>query len=211
MYLTGGLLSFINRSIKYSWKQFSLELTKRKILFNEYKTPKKVFSFWFFIFALGQIGIITSILWAAINGDSLSETIAQQGRSGNFLTFEISLILSCLVYYFDEYGDDSPKALLFLRVTLLVFAMLVAFLAMLNYIYINSNSSPSCWSIGFTIYNVFLYVIGVFLSYLMYITFSVVEPTAADDMKSKTEAAVDAANSIAATDVANISDKKINL
>ena len=46
---------------------------------------------------------------------------------------------------------------------------------------------------------------------MMYITFSVVEKSAADDMKNKTNAALDAANSMQSTNVGNIGEKKINL
>ncbi|WP_186116277.1 hypothetical protein [Burkholderia gladioli] len=193
------------------FSQFSHEWTLCRERFDREKTPKRVFSFWFFVFALGQIGIATSLIWAGINGEGIMAALAKQGKSGNFLTFEISLILSCLVYYFEEYGEEPIRALFFLRITWLVLAMIVAFLAMLNYIYINSTVSPACWPHWFVAYNTFLYVAGVLLSYFMYITFSVVEPTAADDMKSKTDAAIDAASSLGATTAANIGEKKINL
>ena len=193
------------------FSQFSREWTLRRERFNREKTPKRVFSFWFFIFALGQIGIFTSLIWAGLNGEGLMEALAKQGKSGNFLTFEISLILSCLVYYFDEYGEEPIKALFFLRITWLVLAMIVAFLAMLNYIYINSTASPTSWPDWFVAYNFLLYVAGVLLSYFMYITFSVVEPSVADEMKSKTDAAISAASQMDSTTAASIGQKKINL
>lgn len=139
------------------------------------------------------------------------EALAIQGKSGNFLTFEISLILSCLVYYFEEYGEEPVRALFLLRITWLVLAMIVAFLAMLNYIYINSTASPSCWPDWFVAYNLFLYVAGVALSYFMYITFSVVEPNVGEAVKSNTTAAVNAANEMGSTTVAKIGQKNINL
>lgn len=202
---------FIHKSITSFADQLLVEMEGRRKRFNVGKTPKRVFSFWFFIFSLGQIGIITSIIWAGINGEGMVDALAKQGKSGNFLTFEISLILSCLVYYFEEYGEEPVRELFFLRVTLLIFAMIVAFLAMLNYIYINSTASPSCWPGWFVVYNAALYVAGVLLSYFMYITFSVVEPTAADDMKLKTDAAISAAGSLGATTTGNIGPKQINL
>ena len=202
---------FIKKSCALFFEQIGSQLTLRRERFDKEKTPKRVFSFWFFVFALGQIGIATSLIWAGINGEGLMDALAKQGKSGNFLTFEISLILSCLVYYFEEYGEEPIKALFFLRITLLILGMSVAFLAMLNYIYINSTGSPSCWPEWFVLYNLVLYVMGVFLSYMMYITFSVVEKSAADDMKRKTDAALDAANSMQSTNVGNIGEKKINL
>lgn len=202
---------FIRKSIRSFSSQLKQELEQRRKLFNGTRTPKRVFSFWFFIFSLGQIGIITSLIWAAINGQNVLEALAQQGKSGNFLTFEISLILSCLVYYFDEYGENPVKQLFFLRITLLVLAMLVAFLAMLNYIYINSFAAPQCWSPWFVSYNFALYILGVGLSYSMYITFSVVETSAAEDMKEKNDAAIEAADNMDETTTANIGPTKVNL
>lgn len=201
---------FIN-SIRIFFSQLASEWALRRERFNRDKTPKRVFSFWFFIVILGQIGILTSLIWAGINGDGLMEAIAKQGKSGNFLTFEISLILSCLVYYFEEYGEEPIRALFFLRITWLILAMIIAFLAMLNYIYINSSMSPLRWSNFFMLYNVLLYVAGLALSYFMYITFSVIEPSVADEMKSKTDAAINAANQMDSTTTASIGQKKINL
>lgn len=202
---------FIHKSIASFTNQLLGEMEGRRKRFNAEKTPKRVFSFWFFIFSLGQIGIVTSLIWAGINGEGILDALAKQGKSGNFLTFEISLILSCLVYYFEEYGEEPIRELFFLRVTLLILAMIVAFLAMLNYIYINSTVSPSCWPGWFVVYNAALYIVGVLLSYFMYITFSVVEPTAADDMKLKTDAAISAAGSLSATNTGSIGSKQINL
>ncbi|KGG86696.1 hypothetical protein P609_10905 [Comamonas thiooxydans] len=89
--------------------------------------------------------------------------------------------------------------------------MLVASLAMFNYIYINSTASPFCWSYWFVGYNAFLYVAGVLLSYFMYITFSVVEPNVADDMKTKTDEALSAAGRLDTTTTGNIGSKTINI
>lgn len=202
---------FIKESIGTFCSQFLLELEQRRKLFDKAKTPKRVFSFWFFIFSLGQIGIITSLIWAAINHQNVIDALAQQAKSGNFLTFEISLILSCLVYYFEEYGEKSVRKLFFLRITLLVVAMSVAFLAMLNYIYINSFASPQCWNNWFIFYNVLLYILGVGLSYSMYITFSVVETSVAEDMKLKTDAAIEAAKNMDDTTAASIGARTVNL
>ncbi|MCX2864180.1 hypothetical protein OOZ63_20330 [Paucibacter sp. PLA-PC-4] len=193
------------------FSQFAREWTLRRERFNREKTPKRFFSFWFFIVTLGQIGIITSLIWAGINGEGFMEALAKQGKSGNFLTFEISLILSCLAYYFEEYGEEPIRALFLLRITWLLLAMIVAFLAMLNYIYINSTTSPTSWPDWFVYYNTILYIAGVLLSYFMYITFSVVEPSVAEDMKSKTDAAISAANEMDSTIAASIGEKKINL
>jgi len=202
---------FVKKSVALFFEQIGQQLTLRRSRFDKTKTPKRVFSFWFFVFALGQIGIITSLIWGGLNGESLVDALAKQGKSGNFLTFEISLILSCLVYYFEEYGEEPIKELFFLRITLLICAMLVAFLAMLNYIYINSTESPKCWPEWFVVYNFVLYLMGAFLSYWMYITFSVVEKTAAEDAKDKTEAALSAAIGMQSTTAATIGDKKISL
>lgn len=202
---------FIKQSVTSFYEQLCRQLRLRQELFDKDKTPKRVFSFWFFVFTLGQIGIVTSLIWAGINGESVMDALAKQGKSGNFLTFEISLILSCLVYYFEEYGEESIKALFFLRITLLILGMLVAFLAMLNYIYINNVESPGCWSRGFVAYNLALYVFGSFLSYMMYITFSVVEKSAAEDIKSKTDAALKDANSMPTTNVGSIGEKNIKI
>ena len=202
---------FVRKSVALFFEQIGQQLALRRARFDKTRTPKRVFSFWFFVFALGQIGIITSLIWAGLNGEGLVDALAKQGKSGNFLTFEISLILSCLVYYFEEYGEEPVKALFFLRITLLIFAMLVAFLAMLNYIYINSTESPECWPRWFVVYNLALYLMGIFLSYMMYITFSVVEKSAAEDIKNKTDAALSAANNMQSTTAGTIGDKKISL
>jgi hypothetical protein len=202
---------FIKRSAARFVDQWNQQVQLRRRLFDSEKTPKRVFSFWFFVFALGQIGIITSLIWAGISGDGLIDALAKQGKSGNFLTFEISLILSCLVYYFEEYGEEPVRELFFLRITLLILGMIIAFLAMLNYIFINSAQSPHCWSLIFVMYNTFLYVSGVLLSYLMYITFSVVEKSAAGDLKDKTATAIDTAQNLPVTDVGNIGNKSINI
>jgi hypothetical protein len=207
----GGHVYFIKDSILVFLSQFAQEWTLRRERFNRGKTPQRFFSFWFFIVTLGQIGIITSLIWAGINGEGFMEALAKQGRSGNFLTFEISLILSCLAYYFEEYGEEPRRALFLLRITWLLLAMIVAFLAMLNYIYINSTASPARWPDWFVYYNTILYIAGVLLSYFMYITFSVVEPSVGDDMKSKTEAAISAASQMDSTTEASIGEKKINL
>lgn len=202
---------FVRKSVALFFEQIGQQLALRRARFDKTKTPKRVFSFWFFVFTLGQIGIITSLIWGGLNGESLVDALAKQGKSGNFLTFEISLILSCLVYYFEEYGEEPIKALFFLRITLLICAMLVAFLAMLNYIYINSSESPDCWPGWFVAYNLALYLMGVFLSYWMYITFSVVEKSAAEDIKDKTDAALSAASNMQSTTATTIGDKKISL
>jgi hypothetical protein len=202
---------FMKDSLLVFFGQFAGEWNHLKERFSKEKTPKRVFSFWFFIFTLGQIGIFTSLIWAGINGEGMMEALAKQGKSGNFLTFEISLILSCLVYYFDEYGEDRRRALFFLRITWLVLAMIVAFLAMLNYIYINSAASPASWSCYFVVYNFFLYIAGVLLSYFMYITFSVVEPNVGDHMKSEMNAAISGASQMGSTTAASIGQKKINI
>lgn len=204
-------MKFIVQSVIAGWQQFNQQRATRASLFNKDRTPKRVFSFWFFVILLGQIGIITSLIWAWINGDDVAVALAQQAKSGNFLTFEISLILSCLVYYFEEYGQTPVRDLFFLRISLLVLSMVVAFLAMLNYIYINSAPPSSCWSTGFVLYNFALYFAGVFLSYSMYITFSVVEPNVAQDMKDKTDAARDAALSLQDTNVASVGKKPLNV
>ncbi|MDO6387903.1 hypothetical protein [Uliginosibacterium sp. 31-12] len=207
----GGLVYFLKQSAGLFFERIGQQLTLRKERFDKAKTPKRVFSFWFFVFLLGQIGIITSLIWGSINGEGFVDALAKQGKSGNFLTFEISLILSCLVYYFEEYGEEPIKELFFLRVTLLIGSMLVAFLAMINYIYINSAESPKFWSMWFVFYNAALYFAGAFLSYAMYITFSVVEKTASEDAKDKTEAALSAASGMLSTNSATIGDKKISL
>lgn len=204
-------MQFILRSVITGWNQFNQQRAARSALFDKERTPKRVFSFWFFVIILGQIGIITSLIWAWINSDSVVGALAQQAKSGNFLTFEISLILSCLVYYFEEYGQAPVRDLFFMRISLLVLSMVVAFLAMLNYIYINSTPPNLCWSTGFILYNIALYAVGVFLSYSMYITFSVVESTVAQDMKDKTDAALDAANSLQATNVASVGQQPLNI
>lgn len=204
-------MKFIVQSVIAGWQQFNQQRATRASLFNKDRTPKRVFSFWFFVILLGQIGIITSLIWAWINGENVAEALAQQAKSGNFLTFEISLILSCLVYYFEEYGQTPVRDLFFLRISLLVLSMVVAFLAMLNYIYINSAPPSLCWSTGFVMYNFALYFAGVFLSYSMYITFSVVEPNVAQDMKNKTDAAIDAAKSLQETNVASVGQKPLNV
>jgi hypothetical protein len=207
----GETVYFIGKSINLFLQRFIEQIASRRERFDINRTPKRVFSFWFFVFTLGQIGIITSLIWAGINGQDVIDALEKQAKSGNFLTFEISLILSCLIYYFEEYGEEPIKALWFLRITLLILSMLIGFLAMLNYIYINSAAAPVYWSRTFAAYNVLLYIAGVSLSYCMYITFSVVEKSAADDMKAKTAAAIDAADHLSSTNVGNVGSKKINL
>ena len=90
---------FVRKSVALFFEQIGQQLALRRARFDKTKTPKRVFSFWFFVFILGQIGIITSLIWGGINGEGLVDALSKQGKSGNFLTFEISLILSCLVYY----------------------------------------------------------------------------------------------------------------
>lgn len=204
-------MSFIMQSTKLFVEKTQQQLRIRQELFNENKTPKRVFSFWFFIFLLGQIGIVTSVAWVGLSGGDLLEALSRQGKSGNFLTFEISLILSCLVYYFEEYGEEPVKNLFFLRVTLLIFAMIVAFLAMLNYIYINSVNTQYCWPDWFVNYNIGLYVFGVLLSYWMYSTFSVVEMTAASYMRGRTDSVLATANDLQSMETGKIGNKTLNL
>lgn len=202
---------FIQQSLVLTQKKLCEEWQLRRERFDNAKTPKRVFSFWFFVFVLGQIGIITSALWAGVAGEGIMEALAKQGRAGNFLTFEISLLLSCLVYYFEEYGEEPVRALFFLRVTLLILGMSIAFLAMVNYIYINSVQSPAFWPDWFVVYNLLLYVTGIILSYFMYITFSVVETSVSDVRKERTETAQSTAKNIQETKETVIGDKKINL
>lgn len=204
-------MHFIKLSLLSALHIFCSDIDRRKELYNPQKTPKRVFSFWFFIILLGQVGILTSILWSGISGDGMMGALVKQAKAGNFLTFEISLILSCLVYYFEEYGGREQKELLFLRSTLLVAGMLIAFLAMVNYIFINDKPLDYYWSCAFAIYNIALYVSGIAISYSMYITFSVVEVSAKEANDIQRENQINAAQAVATTTRAVIGNRQINL
>ncbi|HHQ2485630.1 TPA: hypothetical protein ACSPJY_004289, partial [Pseudomonas aeruginosa] len=181
----------------------------RATLFQESITPKVVFSFIFFIIILGQIGILTSIVTSTISGQGFLNAIAAQGKSGNFLTFEISLIFSCAMLYFNEYSQNEKIDLLFLRVTYLIAGLVVAFLAMLNYIYITTSSIV--WTLYFTIYNISLYVFGIYISYKIYLTFSAAEESAAKHESRNTADTQKRASILQSVDSAKIGDSEIKL
>lgn len=187
----------IKQSLIFYKNNLTRDYKRCKDLYNPRKTPKKVFSFLFFVLLLGQIGIFTSLIWSLITSDgNFYRALANQIKSGNFLTFEISLILSCLVYYFDEY-DSGPKLNLFcLRVTLLISGLFIAFLAMINYIYITSLVESIKWSCLFIFYNASLYFLGIFISYHMYVTFSLAEPTVNDFLAEQNESTASSARNL---------------
>ena len=174
----------IVKSIQYYYRQVSKEKKYRETLFNNQRTPTQAFSFLFFIVILGQIGIITSTLFSLIAGNGLLPAIGHQAISGNFLTFQISLIFSCVMFYFLEYSEGRLKELFCLRSTYLIAGLCIAFLAMLNYIFI-STSENKIWSTSFVIYNISLYVLAMYVSYKIYMTFSVAGPTVTDFSEEK--------------------------
>ncbi|EPB6481576.1 MULTISPECIES: hypothetical protein [Pseudomonas] len=200
---------FIIRSIYIFFKKNREDQNHRATLFQESITPKVVFSFIFFIIILGQIGILTSIVTSTISGQGFLNAIAAQGKSGNFLTFEISLIFSCAMLYFNEYSQNEKIDLLFLRVTYLIAGLVVAFLAMLNYIYITTSSIV--WTLYFTIYNISLYVFGIYISYKIYLTFSAAEESAAKHESRNTADTQKRASILQSVDSAKIGDSEIKL
>jgi len=200
---------FIIRSIQIFFKKNREDQNYRATLFQETITPKIVFSFIFFIIILGQIGILTSIVTSTISGQGFLNAIAAQGKSGNFLTFEISLIFSCAMLYFNEYSQNEKIDLLFLRVTYLIAGLAVAFLAMLNYIYITTSSVE--WGLYFIIYNISLYVFGIYISYKIYLTFSAVEESAAKHESRNTADTQKRASTLQSVDTAKIGDSEIKL
>lgn len=200
---------FIIKTIHTYFKKNRLDQNYRATLFQEAITPKVVFSFIFFIIILGQIGILTSIITSTISGQGFLKAIAAQGESGNFLTFEISLIFSCAMLYFNEYSQDEKIDLLFLRVTYLIAGLVIAFLAMLNYIYITTTNVE--WTSYFIVYNISLYVFGIYISYKMHLTFSAVEESAAKHESKNTADTQKRAIALQSVDSAKIGDSKIKL
>ncbi|HBO2700913.1 hypothetical protein [Pseudomonas aeruginosa] len=200
---------FIIKSIYIFFKNNRIEQNHRATLFQEGKTPKIVFSFIFFIVTLGQIGILTSIITSTISGQGFLNAIAIQGKSGNFLTFEISLIFSCAMLYFNEYSEKEKIGLLFLRISYLIAGLVVAFLAMLNYIYITTSNID--WTFYFITYNIALYVFGIYISYKISLTFSAVEESAAHRESRNTAETQKRASSLQSVDSAIIGDSEIKL
>ncbi|MXS19116.1 hypothetical protein [Pseudomonas oryzihabitans] len=200
---------FIIKTIHTYFKKNRLDQNYRATLFQEAITPKVVFSFIFFIIILGQIGILTSIITSTISGQGFLKAIAAQGESGNFLTFEISLIFSCAMLYFNEYSQDEKIDLLFLRVTYLIAGLVIAFLAMLNYIYITTTNVE--WTSYFIVYNISLYVFGIYISYKMHLTFSAVEESAAKHESKNTADTQKRAIALQSVDSAKIGDSEIKL
>lgn len=200
---------FIVKSIYAFFKKNRIDQDYRATLFQEGITPKVVFSFIFFIIILGQIGILTSIITSTISGQGFLKAIAAQGESGNFLTFEISLIFSCAMLYFNEYSQNEKIDLLFLRVTYLIVGLVIAFLAMLNYIYITTNSVE--WTSYFIAYNIFLYVFGIYISYKMHLTFSAAEEPVAKHESKNTADTQKRAITLQSVESAKIGDSEIQL
>ena len=89
--------------------------------------------------------------------------------------------------------------------------MLIAFLAMVNYIFINSKPSTYTWENAFVWYNLILYLAGIAVSYCMYITFSVVEISAPDANRQNREQQVKDAQNLSVTTHAKIGNQHINL
>lgn len=199
------------KSIAAFWKQLMADHSLRSSLFNDSQTPKQAFSFLFFIVMLGQVGILTSIIFSTISGNGFFSAIATQGASGNFLTFEISLIFSCAMLYFQEYGEEKTKKLFCLRVTYLILGLSIAFLSMLNYIYISTSNQNNTWSMSFITYNISPYILGIFISYKIYTTFSVAEETIKEFNERKTSEAVDRAETLKNTQSIIIDGQKIDL
>ncbi|AXL82871.1 TPA: hypothetical protein L5597_002196 [Pseudomonas aeruginosa] len=201
---------FIIKSIYTFFKKNRIDQDYRATLFQEGITPKVVFSFIFFIIILGQIGILTSIITSTISGQGFLKAIAAQGESGNFLTFEISLIFSCAMLYFNEYSQDEKIDLLFLRVTYLIAGLVIAFLAMLNYIYITTTNNVE-WTSYFIVYNIFLYVFGIYISYKMHLTFSAAEESAAKHESKNTADTQKRAITLQSVESAKIGGSEIKL
>lgn len=158
---------FIIKSIYIFSKNNRIEQNHRATLFQEGKTPKIVFSFIFFIVTLGQIGILTSIITSTISRQGFLNAIAIQGKSGNFLTFEISLMHDILLQRIQGERKNRP----IIPENKLLNSRISCYLPCNVELHIHHNiqhpTSNIDWTFYFITYNIALYVLA-YISHIEY-------------------------------------------
>ncbi len=204
---------FIIKSIYIFSKNNRIEQNHRATLFQEGKTPKIVFSFIFFIVTLGQIGILTSIITSTISRQGFLNAIAIQGKSGNFLTFEISLMHDILLQRIQGERKNRP----IIPENKLLNSRISCYLPCNVELHIHHNiqhpTSNIQHRLDLLLYNVQHCPIrfGIYISYRISLTFSAVEESAAHRESRNTAEIQKRANSLQLVDSAIIGDSKIKL
>jgi len=121
------------------WRQLQQEWAECKLRAVEVKRVRRdFFSYFLFAILLGQIGVLTTVVWSAFGEDSLIQVVYLQAKSGNFLTFQIALLLAGASKFFDEHGESTNRDYVLLRLTHLLIAFFLAFMSMLAYIFLGT-------------------------------------------------------------------------